>query len=272
MAALSDEQIKAAVRKHYTEQIQSEASCCGSATASSCCGGESASNTMLNVLGYTEKDLAALPAGVAATSFGCGNPLALAGIREGDVVLDLGSGAGMDVILTAQRVGARGKVIGLDMTPEMIERARANAQRAGVADIAEFRLGEMEDMPVEDASVDWIISNCVINLSPDKERVFREAFRVLKPGGRLMVSDVVAENLSQSVKNDLTAWAACVAGAIAEAEYLDIMRAVGFQEVAVLERMDVTGPDQGAAAGKPVGPVRAPKVSSVRVGAVKPSV
>ncbi|GAB4441984.1 MAG: arsenite methyltransferase [Anaerolineae bacterium] len=270
MTEVSDAQIKEAVRRHYADRVQTQASCCGSGAASSCCGGSSAPNATLHALGYTEQELAALPEGMTQTAFGCGNPLAFAGMRAGDVVLDLGSGAGMDVILAAQRVGPGGKAIGLDMTPEMIEKARANADLAGVGAIAEFRLGEMEDMPVADASVDWIISNCVINLSPDKEQVFREAFRVLRPGGRLLVSDIVASNLPPAVRADLTAWAECVAGAIDEDRYLDIVRAAGFEDVQVVERADFTEPYLGQAADAPPDPAHQVTVSSVRVSAVKP--
>lgn len=183
-------------------------------------------------IGYAESDIAAVPEG-ANLGLGCGNPIALASLKEGETVLDLGSGAGFDCFLAAVRVGPNGKIIGVDMTPEMIERAQANARKDGVENV-EFRLGDIERLPVEDASVDVIISNCVINLAPDKGRVFREAFRVLKPEGRLMVSDIVLKKpLPDAVKNSVAAYVGCVAGASLKEEYLEAMREAGFADVAV---------------------------------------
>jgi arsenite methyltransferase len=161
--------------------------------------------------------------------------MSYAEVGPGDVVLDLGSGAGLDVLLASNRVGPTGKVIGLDMTSEMIEKAKENAAKAGAANV-EFRLGEMEKMPVEDGSVDWIISNCVINLSPDKENVFREASRVLKPGGKILVSDIVAEGIPEGMKRLL--WASCVGGAVDETTYLRIIREAGFEDVRIVGRLD----------------------------------
>ncbi|NIN69073.1 MAG: arsenite methyltransferase [Anaerolineae bacterium] len=224
--------IKEAVREYYAQAACADAECCA---PESCCG---TTQSVAQRLGYSVQELACLPPDVASSSMGCGNPLAFTEIREGDVVLDLGSGAGLDVILAAHEVGETGKVIGLDMTPEMIERAERSAERAGVGHIAEFRLGEMEDMPVDDGSVDLIISNCVVNLSPDKAKVFQEAFRVLKPGGRMLISDIVASNLPEALRNDMSAWAGCLAGALEESEYLNVIRNAGFEDVAVVDRVD----------------------------------
>jgi N-acetylglutamate synthase-like GNAT family acetyltransferase/SAM-dependent methyltransferase len=175
-----------------------------------------------------------------ANSFGCGNPAAFSDVKVGDVVLDIGSGAGIDCLIAARRVGLTGKVIGLDMTPAMIEKARQNAREAGVANV-EFRLGEAEAMPVADGSADWVISNCVINLAPDKRAVFREVARVLKPGGRVAISDIVLADdvpeLPAALKNDPELYVACVAGAIRESEYLSAMRDAGLVDVAVTARM-----------------------------------
>lgn len=232
MEKSEQERIKEAVREHYAQQARADTSCCAS---ESCCG---PTQSVAERLGYSGQELSCLPPDVACSSMGCGNPLAFSEIREGEVVLDLGSGTGLDVILAAHTVGETGRVIGLDMTPEMIERATRYAERAGVGHIAEFRLGEMEDMPVEDESVDLIISNCVVNLSPDKAKVFQEAFRVLKPGGRMLISDIVASNLPEALRNDISAWAGCLAGALEESEYLSVIRNAGFEDVAVVDRVD----------------------------------
>lgn len=189
--------------------------------------------TISKRIGYTDQDLAAVPEG-ANLGLGCGNPVALASLKEGESVLDLGSGAGIDCFLAAQRVGPQGRVIGVDMTPEMIERARKNAKKAGHSNV-EFRLGEIDDLPVEDKSVDAVISNCVINLAPDKSKVFAEAFRVLKPGGRMMVSDIVVlRELPAAVKGSIEAYVGCVAGAIRKDVYLAAMEAAGFQDVSII--------------------------------------
>lgn len=183
-------------------------------------------------IGYAESDIAAVPEG-ANLGLGCGNPIALASLQEGETVLDLGSGAGFDCFLAAGRVGKTGRVIGVDMTPEMVERAAENARKDGFANV-EFRLGDIEQLPVADGSVDVIISNCVINLAPDKGRVFREAFRVLKPGGRLMVSDIVlARPLPAALKNSVAAYVGCVAGASLKEDYLEALRQAGFEDVTV---------------------------------------
>jgi arsenite methyltransferase len=201
---------------------------------------------------YSVAELADLPGSVTDASLGCGNPTAIAALQPGEVVLDLGSGGGIDCFLAADRVGPEGRVIGLDMTPDMIKLARRNAKKVGLKNV-EFRYGEMEDIPLPDASVDVIISNCVINLSPDKEAVFGEAFRVLRPGGRMTVSDVVVDgDLPQAIRSKLDAWAACIAGALDESVYLDKIRAAGFEEVEVLSREYATANqvDGAAAAGE----------------------
>lgn len=215
--------VRAAVRARY--------GAIAAGRAASCCG--NADSTPAAVTLYESPDVADLPADIAGLSLGCGDPLALASLQPGQTVLDLGSGAGLDCFLAAQRVGPTGRVIGVDMTPEMLDRARANAQRLGVTNV-EFRLGEIEHLPVADASVDVIISNCVINLSPDKPAVFREAFRVLKPGGRLSVSDILAERpLPETLRADLESWASCVSGAVPAADYVAALEAAGFVDVRV---------------------------------------
>ncbi len=198
-------------------------------------------------LGGYGPELAELPADAVVNSFGCGNPVALAGIRAGDVVLDLGSGAGIDLLLAARKVGPTGHVIGVDMTDEMIDRARQNLRAAGTGQ-AEVRKGLIEDLPVESGSVDWVISNCVINLSPEKPRVFREIARVLKPGGRMMVSDIVARDLPPALVRGAALYSSCIAGAVTEEEYLEGLRKVGLVDVEVKDRL-VYGADQLAALG-----------------------
>lgn len=211
-----------AVREHYAERIKSSASCCG---PSDCCTPES------NL--YPTDLLATLPEGESAVSYGCGDPITLAALQPGQTVLDLGSGAGLDCFFAAQKVGETGKVIGVDMTPEMIERARSSAKRMNLTNV-EFRQGYIEDLPVESGTVDVIISNCVINLSPDKAKVFSETFRVLKPGGKLAVSDIVTDGpLPDEVKKSLSAWAGCVAGAVEAKDYIAMMEAAGFTNISI---------------------------------------
>ena len=211
-----------AVREHYAERIKSNASCCGH---DSCCSTDS------NL--YPVDLLSTLPEGESAVSFGCGDPVTLASLLPGQTVLDLGSGAGLDCFFAAKQVGETGHVIGVDMTPEMLERAAASAKRLNLSNV-EFHQGYIEDLPVESNTVDVIISNCVINLSPDKAKVFAETFRVLKPGGKLAVSDIVTDGpLPEAVKQSLSAWAGCVAGAVEANEYIGMMKAVGFTNVSV---------------------------------------
>ncbi len=224
------EEIKKFVKKRYGGLARQKGQSCCSSQSSSCCGPKVADSQLKSHAGrlYTDEELGNLPADVTDISLGCGNPTAIAELNEGEVVLDLGSGGGIDCFLAAQKVGSKGGVIGLDMTPEMIQLARQNAQKIGATNV-EFRLGEMEHMPVRDSSVDVIISNCVINLSPDKDAVFREAYRVLKLGGRLCVSDIMLlGELPQEFKESLEQWTGCIAGALNEKTYLDKIRAAGF--------------------------------------------
>lgn len=186
--------------------------------------------------GYTEEQLLTLPQDAIANSFGCGNPVAFAGVQSGETVVDIGSGAGIDCLLAAQKVGPAGRVIGVDMTPVMIEKARKNAAAAALKNV-EFRLGDAENMPVEDGTADWIVSNCVINLSPDKLRVFQEAHRVLRPGGKVSISDIVVEQMPWPLSRSAALRCACVAGAISESKYLDAMRQAGFEDARVTERI-----------------------------------
>ena len=184
-------------------------------------------------LGYATQDIQAVPEG-ANLGLGCGNPVAMASLKPGETVLDLGSGAGFDAFLSSKRVGPEGRVIGEDMTPQMIERATALAMTHGYMNV-EFRLGDIEALPVADASVDAIISNCVVNLSTDKPRVFREAFRVLKPGGRLLISDLVLERpLPEAIRQDMDAYGACIAGALLKSDYLSAIEAAGFVGLAMV--------------------------------------
>ena len=210
------------VREHYAERIKNSASCCGS---DACCSTESSL--------YPVDLLTTVPSDISSTSYGCGDPITLASLKPGQTVLDLGSGAGLDCILAAQKVGETGHVIGVDMTPEMIERARVNAKKVNLNNI-EFRQGYLESLPVDSNTVDVIISNCVINLSPDKEKVFNEAFRVLAPGGKLAVSDIVTDGeLPESIRKSLSAWAGCVAGAVDAKEYVVMMESVGFTDISI---------------------------------------
>ena len=224
--------------------VESGSSCCGSAPAaaderSGCCS-PAATEAKPTRLGYTPDQMSDLPESVTEVSLGCGNPTALASLQPGEVVLDLGSGGGIDCFIAAKKVGPTGRVIGLDMTPDMIRLARHNAKQMGVRNV-DFRFGEMEEMPLPDDSVDVIISNCVINLSPDKDAVFAEAFRVLKPGARMSVSDMVTHGaLPDVLGSDVMTWAGCIAGALDESVYLDKMRAAGLTDVEVTKSADVS--------------------------------
>ena len=224
------EEIKKIVRDGYANAVTQKTSCC---STNSCCGGIDQAKDISKIVGYSDSEMNAVPEG-ANLGFGCGNPVALAFLKEGDVVLDLGSGAGFDAFLAANRVGKTGRVIGVDMTPEMLAKAQENAKKGKYTNV-EFRLGEIEKLPVEDNSIDVIISNCVINLSPDKESVFKEANRVLKSGGRLMVSDLVlAKDLPKELKDSVEAYVGCLAGAIKKDEYLKLITMAGFQGVKVI--------------------------------------
>lgn len=236
---MKEEEIKKVVRKNYADIAKKNKSCCGPQVpinptkASSCCGAPPTASDMSKKMGYSEEELSKLPEG-ANLGLGCGNPVALASLKEGDTYVDLGSGAGIDCFLAADKVGKSGKVIGVDMTPEMIDRARENAKKAGIENI-EFRLGEIEHLPVADNTVDVITSNCVINLSPDKKAVFQDAFRVLKPGGKIMISDIVLlKELPEAVLQSVEAYVGCVSGAMLKDEYLKIVGDVGFEQMEVI--------------------------------------
>jgi len=230
------EKVRSAVRERYG-QIAREfdgagSSCCG---PSDCCADAPNSISTVQLL-YEAPDVNELPNDVTGLSLGCGDPVTLASLQPGQTVLDLGSGGGIDCFLAAKRVGSSGQVIGVDMTADMITRARANARKLG-ADNVEFRLGEIEHLPVADATVDVVISNCVINLSPDKAQVFRETFRVLRPGGRLAVSDIVTRvELPPEVRENLGAWAECVSGAWVDKDYVAAIENAGFEDVTIVEK------------------------------------
>ena len=231
---MKEEEIKKVVRGRYAEIAKQSSFCCQPVT--SCCGSTDLAQDISRKIGYTEGEIKAVPDG-ANLGLGCGNPVALASLREGKTVLDLGAGAGFDCFLAADKVGKNGRVIGVDMTPEMLEKARENVKKGDYGNV-KFRLGEIENLPVADNSVDVVISNCVINLAPDKRRVFREAFRVLKPGGRLMVSDIVLlKELPDFIKNSITAYTGCVAGAIQRDEYIGAIEAAGFEGPRVVDEV-----------------------------------
>ena len=278
---MKDDEIRKAVRERYAKIATGEKpresartleadSCCApqeTGSATRCCSPQEAvseasccapSQITSKAIGYSTEELGAIPDG-ADLGLGCGNPTALASLKEGEVVLDLGSGAGIDCFLAASRVGKNGKVIGVDMTPEMLERARENARKGGYTNV-DFRLGEIENLPVADNSVDVVISNCVINLSPNKNRVFREAYRVLKPGGRVMVSDIVLlKELPEAIRNSVAAYTACVSGASRKEEYLATVAAAGFEDVEVVSE---TSSGMGELAGT---------IVSINVWGIKPN-
>ena len=229
---MKESEIRKTVREGYARIAQREDSCCRS--MASCCTDPRSRGELSKNLGYTEDDLKSVPEG-SNLGLGCGNPVALASLKEGETVLDLGSGAGFDCFLAAKKVGKRGKIIGVDMTPEMIDKARENARKGGYKNV-EFRLGEIENLPVADNSTDITISNCVINLSPNKKRVFEEAFRTMKPGGRLMVSDIVLlKELPEAIKNSVEAYVGCLSGAIMKDRYLAAIENAGFDGVKILK-------------------------------------
>ncbi|MGB2764979.1 MAG: arsenite methyltransferase [Candidatus Aminicenantaceae bacterium] len=229
---MKDKKIKKYVKDSYAKIAKQGSSCC--APIDSCCQSPDVAEDIGRKIGYAEEELKAVPEG-ANLGLGCGNPVALASLKKGETVLDLGSGAGFDSFLAANKVGKSGQVIGVDMTPEMVEKARENARKGDYKNV-EFRLGEIENLPVSDNSVDVIISNCVINLAPDKKRVFMEAFRVLKPGGRLMISDIVLlKELPETIKNSLEAYVGCVSGAVKREKYINMIKESGFQEVTITD-------------------------------------
>ena len=244
-----NERIKKHVKKRYAELAKGNPCC----DVSTCCG-PSSRTSYAKMIGYSDEELKDLPDSVIRTVAGCGTPTALADLREGEVVLDLGSGGGIDTFLAAKKVGPKGKVIGVDLTEEMIQLAKENAEKMKTENV-EFRLGEIENLPVEDEIVDVIISNCVINLSLDKDKVFTEAFRVLKRGGRMLISDIVTQGeLPDEIRENLEMWAACIAGALDEKDYLQKIRNVGFEKVEIVAKNDFMG-----------------MVSSIKVRAYKPS-
>jgi len=215
---MKKEEIKEIVKESYGKIAPNEGSCC------SCSCGRNDQEKIAKMIGYSNEELKT-PGNLG---LGCGNPIALANLKEGDVVLDLGSGAGFDCFLASKKVGEKGRVIGVDMTSKMVEKAKSNAEKYGYKNV-EFKLGEIEDLPIKDNSIDVIISNCVINLSPDKEKVFKESYRVLKKDGKMFVSDIVLlGELSEEQKNDSDLLSGCVAGALQREDYLDIIKKAGF--------------------------------------------
>ncbi len=282
---MKEAEIKKTVREGYAKVAKNNTPCCGSSSSESSgscdCGPSTDQESVSKAIGYSKEELEALPEG-ADLGLGCGNPTALASIEEGETVIDLGSGAGIDCFLAAKKVGKEGKVIGVDMTPEMLDRARANAKNGNVENV-EFRLGEIDNLPVADNTADLIISNCVINLAPDKKRVFEEAFRVLKPGGRVMISDIVLlGELPEALKASKEAYVGCISGAILKEDYLQTIKDAGFERVEVVS--EATFPVEDVIAGENAqkilkdadltteeGLKAAVKVSSVKVRAYKPS-
>ncbi|MBU0485348.1 MAG: arsenite methyltransferase [Proteobacteria bacterium] len=229
-----NDEIRSAVRENYGKVAGSEKSGCGCATSSTCCGApnEITAADISRALGYSNDEVTAVPAG-ANMGLGCGNPQAIASLQPGEVVLDLGSGGGFDCFLAARAVGDQGQVIGVDMTAEMISKSRRNAAQTGFKNV-DFRLGELENLPVADGIINVIISNCVINLSPEKERVLREAFRVLKPGGRLAISDVVATaELPAELKKDMAFHTGCIAGASSIEALESMLQQAGFAQIRI---------------------------------------
>jgi SAM-dependent methyltransferase len=253
---MKKEEIRKAVRESYGKIAVQNNSCCEPSNTCECSGSLDATS---KAIGYTDEQLESVPDG-ANLGLGCGNPTALASLKEGEVVLDLGSGAGFDCFLAANRVGERGRVIGVDMTPPMLEKARENAGKHDYHNV-EFRLGEIENLPVADNAVDAVISNCVINLSPDKSRVYKEAYRVLKPAGRVMVSDIVLlKELPEFIKTSVEAYVGCVAGATTKEEYLESVKAAGFKEVEIISEVSAGMTDELAGS-----------IASISIRAVKPN-
>ena len=274
---MKDTDIRKVVRENYAQVVKGNQSCCSPAGS---CRTDQAGDISRQV-GYTEEDIQSVPDG-ANLGLGCGNPVALASLAAGEMVLDLGSGAGFDCFLASGKVGEGGKVIGVDMTPEMVEQARENARKGGYQNV-EFRLGEIEHIPAADSSVDVVISNCVINLSPDKPAVFRDAFRVLRPGGRLMVSDIVLlADLPDFIRSSIAAYVGCISGALRKEDYLAAITGAGFGEVRVMDEttfpveLMLNDPTAGAIIDKlnltrEKAADMASSVVSIKVSAVKPA-
>lgn len=248
------------VRDRYGRiaEMAGAASCCGPQDSADACG----CNSQL----YDVALLEGVPAEAVNLSLGCGDPVTIAGLRPGETVLDLGSGGGIDCFMAARQVGPAGYVIGVDMTPAMLERANASKARLGLTNV-EFRQGQIEALPVADQSVDVVMSNCVINLSPDKAAVFREVFRVLKPGGRVSISDIVTEGeFSPEARADAEKWAECVTGAIDASAYIGLMQAAGFADIAVVDRVEAA--ERGIVFDHPAD---APRIYSARITATRPA-
>ena len=230
------DQIRKSVSRAYAEAVTTGSGCCGGSSCGEATSDKTPKGVAAKTAGYTDEELASLPTAAAVNSFGCGNPTAFAGVQEGEVVVDLGSGAGIDLLLAARKVGTTGRVIGIDMTDEMIVRARQAIASAGAGNV-EVRKGIIEDLPLEDGLADLVISNCVINLSPDKPRVFSEIARVLKPGGRMSVSDIVVEELPWWLRRIPSVYNSCVGGAISESRYVEGLESAGLGDVEVLDRL-----------------------------------
>jgi arsenite methyltransferase len=226
------DEIRKTVSEVYSKAVTGKSSGCGCG----CSSGVTQKGVTAREAGYGADELSALPKEAVINSFGCGNPLAYAGVKEGEVVLDLGAGAGIDILLAAKKVGPKGRAIGIDMTDDMIAKARENIAASGLKNV-EVRKGLIEKMPVDSGSVDWVISNCVINLSPEKDKVFAEIARVLKPGGRLSISDIVVEDFPDALRKDKALYCSCVAGAISEGEYVNGLAAAGLVDVKVVDRL-----------------------------------
>ncbi|HML21407.1 MAG TPA: arsenite methyltransferase [Aggregatilinea sp.] len=262
--APSADDIHSAVRDHYGAIARRSDPDLAVVTAASCCGDSSSGASCCAPALYDDALLENLPADVTGLSLGCGDPVTIAGLKLGEAVLDLGSGGGIDCFLAARQVGESGHVIGVDMTPDMLDKANAAKARMGVTNV-EFRRGQIEALPVDDATIDVVTSNCVINLSPDKRAVFAESFRVLKPGGRVSISDVVTEGAGpDGLPFDVLSWSACVAGAIDVNAYLDLMREVGFVDVQAVDKTEGVG-------GEPVRPSGDLRVYSARITGRKPA-
>ena len=282
---MKETEIKKTVRERYGAIAKKSGNSCGCtpASASSCCGSTTGvSNIISKSIGYSDKDLNSVPEG-ANLGLGCGNPVALASLKDGETVLDLGSGAGFDCFLASEKVGATGKVIGVDMTPDMLDKARENCKKGGYNNV-EFRLGEIENLPVADNSIDIIISNCVINLCSDKDAVYKEAFRILRAGGRLAISDIIlTEEFNSELRERFqSTWAGCLGGAIAQESYWQIVRKAGFAEIQIVAHRTLTPEELEVMVrcpGEEFTPTPAKedlalmqgKVTSIKFTAVKPS-
>lgn len=251
---MQEKEIKEFVKNRYSKIAKKENSSC------SCCSGADSVTEQAKAVGYSTEELKSIPED-AVFGLGCGNPTALAEIQEGETVLDLGSGGGIDVFLAANKVGDQGKVIGVDMTPDMISAAVENAQKGGYNNV-EFKLGEIENLPIEDSTIDVIISNCVINLTPDKNKAYQEVYRVLKPGGRILVSDLVTEGfIPEEIRRNFQAWSECVGGAMEKQDYLNTIKKAGFNEVEIIEQHFFTEPDMDE---RLIG-----KITSIQLKAIK---